>query len=77
MDQIVRERNARELSAIERQKERFRGFGFTDAQIAQRFGNSKYVTAPAGEGDYTVTFEMNGQSMSKTASVLRDEWFDK
>jgi photosystem II stability/assembly factor-like uncharacterized protein len=77
MEQIVRERNDREMRAIERQMERFRSFGFDDAQIAARFGNTKYLTAPAGEGDYTVVFEMNGQSMTKTASVLRDDWFDK
>ncbi len=77
MDQIVRERNKREISAIERQMERFRSFGFDDAQIAARFGNTKYITSAASEGDYTVVFEMNGQTMTKTASILKDHWAGK
>jgi hypothetical protein len=76
IDQIVRERNERELNMMKRQLERFRSF-MSEEQVAERFGNMKYLTAPAGEGDYTVVLEMNGQSMSKTASVLRDDWFDK
>ena len=56
--------------------ERFRAF-MSEEQLAQRLGNMKYVTAPATEGDYTIMLEMDGQSMSKTASVLRDDWFDK
>ena len=77
MDQIVRERNQRELNAIKRQMDRFRNFGFTEDQIKARFGNTKYITSPADEGDYTVVLEMNGKSMTKTASILKDHWFDK
>ena len=74
MDQIVRERNEREISAINRQMERFRSFGFDDEQIRARFGNTKYVTAPTGPGEYRVEMEMNGQKMSRTATILKDHW---
>jgi len=76
IDQIVRERSEREITRLKAQMERFRAF-MSEEQLAQRLGNMKYVTAPATEGDYTIMLEMDGQSMSKTASVLRDDWFDK
>jgi len=76
MDQIVRESTDQEIKRAEAQLERFRNF-LTPAQIEDRMGNMKYVTSPASEGDYTIVLELNGQSMSKTASILRDEWFDK
>ncbi len=77
MDQIVRERSEREITRIERQMEQWRSFGASEEMIRSRFGNIKYVTSAAPEGDYEVVFEMNGISMTKTASVLKDHWYDK
>jgi hypothetical protein len=38
-----------------------------------RFGRARAQPAPIGE--YTVVMSVNGQEMSRTVSILKDEWW--
>lgn len=71
MNKIVRERSDRE---IERMRSRFLQFGMDAADVDARMANMRFIYAPVGPGEYTVTFEMGGVTMSQKAVILKDHW---
>ncbi len=45
------------------------------AQPAQGGGFRRQRVPPAPLGEYTVVMSVNGREMSKTVSILKDEWW--
>ena len=69
---IVEERSQEELDGFEA---RFKRFGMSDEDIAERMEGMKYVTEAAQPGNYKLVVEMNGQTFTKDVSVLKDYWY--
>ncbi len=68
--EITGERSQREL---EQMTSRFRNFGMSDEDIQSRMEAMRYITRGVGPGTYKVMVEMNGQSASKEAIVMKDQ----
>lgn len=71
---IERERSADELKSMEA---RFKRFGMSDADVAERVAASKYITGPVSPGTYKVVLTVGGKTITKDASVLNDYWSNK
>lgn len=67
--EITGERSQRELDQM---AGRFRNFGMSDEDIKERMEAMRYETRGVGPGTYKVVVEMNGQSASKDAIVMKD-----
>lgn len=79
MNKRDRERTDREKQQVQRQIDRFKGFGLSDEEIQQYMGrmDMEYITSSVGPGEYTVVFEASGVKMKRQALILKDAWFDK
>jgi len=79
MNKRDRERNDREKQQAQRQIDRMKGYGLSDAQIEQYMGrmDMEYITSSVGPGEYTIVFEAGGVKMSRQALILKDAWYDK
>ncbi|WP_420386994.1 WD40/YVTN/BNR-like repeat-containing protein [Roseivirga sp.] len=69
--EITGERSEEDLKSM---ADRFRRFGMSEDQIQARMGQMKYITTGVGPGTYKVVVEMNGQSATKEAVVMKDHW---
>lgn len=67
--EITGERSEEDLNSM---ADRFRRFGMSEEQIQSRMNDMKYITRGVGPGTYKVVVEMNGQSSSKEAIVMKD-----
>lgn len=77
MDQIVRERTEDEMKNVERQAERMRSFGMSDSAVDGYLERSRFITSDVMPGEYLVVLEIDGKKIEKTATILKDLWYDK
>ena len=69
--EITGERSQRDL---EQMANRFRNFGMSEEDIKNRMESMRYETKGVGPGTYKVVIEMNGQTVTKEAIVMKDHW---
>ncbi len=69
---ITDERTPEELEGF---ADRFRRFGMSEEDIANRMEGMKYVTEPAKPGNYKLVVEMNGQTITKDLVMMKDFWY--
>jgi photosystem II stability/assembly factor-like uncharacterized protein len=69
--EITGERSQRDL---EQMANRFRNFGMSEEDIKNRIESMRYETKGVGPGTYKVVIEMNGQTVTKEAIVMKDHW---
>jgi hypothetical protein len=63
-------REERSQQQIEQMRERMARFGRPMSEDELR-----YTSTPAPIGEYTIVMSVNGQEMTRKASILRDEWW--
>ncbi|SIN79971.1 WD40/YVTN/BNR-like repeat-containing protein [Algoriphagus halophilus] len=70
-EEVTGERTQKQLDQT---AERFRGFGMEEEDIQRRIESMRFITRTVNPGTYTVEVEMNGQSSTKEAVVMKDYW---